>query len=58
MNEEVKKAKEFFRRVSEESERFQTVIPDKQLGEKLKRASETGREIVRHIEERTSPKQG
>jgi hypothetical protein len=58
MNEEVKKAREFYRKVSEESQRFQQAIPDKQLGEKLRRAGDAGTEIVKHIEERSNSQKG
>jgi hypothetical protein len=57
MSEETKKqsetAKEFFKKVQEGAEQFQKSIPDKQLGEKLKKVGESAGEVVKHIEQRT-----
>jgi hypothetical protein len=57
MSEETKKsvqeAKEFFKKVQEGADKFQKTIPDKGLGEKLKRVKEGATEVVKHIEERT-----
>ena len=50
---QVKEAQQFFKRVSEQSEKFSQVIPDKQLGEKLRKVSESSSEVVRHIEEKS-----
>lgn len=56
MSEESKKsaqeAQKFYRKVSEESEKFSQAIPDRQLGEKLKKVSESATEVVKHITER------
>jgi vacuolar-type H+-ATPase subunit H len=49
----VKEASEFFKRVSENAEKYQKAIPDKHLGEKLKRVSEGASEVVKHITERS-----
>ncbi len=49
----VKEAKEFFKTVQEGAEEFSKAIPDKQLGEKLRRVKEEAGEVVKHIEERT-----
>lgn len=57
MSEESKKsaqeAQKFYKKVSEESERFSQAIPDKQLSEKLKKVSESSQEVVKHIEQKT-----
>lgn len=57
MSEESKKsaqeAQKFYKKVSEESEKFSQVIPDKQLGEKLRKVSESASEVVKHITERS-----
>lgn len=53
MSEETKKtvenAKEFFKQVKEGAERFQKTIPDKRLGEKLKKVQESSQEVIKHI---------
>lgn len=56
MSEETKKtikeAGEFFKKVQEGAEKYKSV-PDKQLGEKIKKVGEGAGEIVKHITERT-----
>lgn len=56
MSEETKKtikeAGEFFKKVQEGAEKYKAV-PDKQLGEKIKKVGEGAGEIVKHITERT-----
>jgi hypothetical protein len=56
MSEETKKqsqeAQKFFQEVTKKSEEFQKTIPDKQLGEKLKKVQEGAGEVVKHITER------
>ena len=49
---DVKDAKEFFKQVEEGAKRFQEIIPDKKLGEKLKKVEESSKEVVQHIEEK------
>lgn len=57
MSEQTKKsseqAKEFFKTVQEGADQFSKVIPDKQLGEKLRRVKEDAGEVIKHIEKRT-----
>ena len=57
MSEETKKqsqeAQKFFKEVEKKSEEFQKSIPDKGLGEKLKRVQQDAGEVVKHITERT-----
>jgi hypothetical protein len=57
MSEESKKsaqeATKFFKEVSEKSEKFSQTIPDKQLGEKLRKVSESAEQVVKHITERS-----
>jgi len=57
MSEETKKqsqeAQKFFKEVERKSEEFQKSIPDKGLGEKLRRVKEGAGEVVKHITERT-----
>lgn len=56
MSEETKKtikeAGEFFKKVQEGAEKYKSV-PDKQLGEKIKKVGEGAGEVVKHITERT-----
>jgi hypothetical protein len=56
MSEETKKtikeAGEFFKKVQEGAEKYKAV-PDKQLGEKIKKVGEGAGEVVKHITERT-----
>lgn len=56
MSEETKKvlkeATEFFKIVREGAEKYQS-IPDKGLGDKIKRVREGAGEVVKHIEERS-----
>ena len=56
--EQAEKAKEFFKKVSEESQKYQESIPDKGLGDKLKKVEESSKEVVKHIEERKEEKNG
>lgn len=49
--EATQEATKFFKRVSEESQHLQRIIPDKQLGEKLRKVSEASEQVVKHIEE-------
>lgn len=51
--EQVKRAKQFFKEVSEKAERYQQIIPDKKLGEKLRKVSEGSKKVVQHIAERS-----
>lgn len=48
----VKEAQEFFKRVEEGAQKYQS-IPDKQLTEKIKKVGEGAGEVVKHITERT-----
>lgn len=56
MSEESKKqiqeAQKFFKQVEEGAKTYQNV-PDKQLGEKIKKVGEGAGEVVKHIEKRT-----
>ena len=56
MSEETKKtikeAGEFFKKVQEGAEKYKSV-PDKQLGDKIKKVGEGAGEVVKHITERT-----
>lgn len=56
MSEETKKtikeAGEFFKKVQEGAEKYKSV-PDKQLGDKIKKVGEGASEVVKHITERT-----
>lgn len=56
MSEETKKtikeAGDFFKKVQQDAEKYKSV-PDKQLGEKIKRVQEGAGEVVKHITERT-----
>ncbi len=56
MSEESKKsaqeATKFFKEVSKESEKFSKAIPDQELGEKLRKVSESASEVVKHIEKK------
>ena len=56
MSEETKKtikeAGEFFKKVQEGAEKFKSV-PDKQLGEKIKKVGEEAGEVVKHIIKKT-----
>lgn len=49
----VKQAEKFFKQMSKDAEYYKSAIPDKQLGEKLKKVSEHCTEVVKHIEERS-----
>jgi hypothetical protein len=49
---QVKEAGEFFKKVQEGAEKYKSV-PDKQLGEKIKKVGEGAGEVVKHITERT-----
>jgi sulfur transfer protein SufE len=51
--QQVEQAKKFFKQAGEQADAYQKVIPDKRLGEKLKKVSETSKEVVKHIEEHT-----
>lgn len=48
----VKEAGEFFKKVQQDAEKYKAV-PDKQLGEKIKKVQEGAGEVVRHIQEKT-----
>ncbi len=48
----VKEAGEFFKKVQQDAEKFKSV-PDKQLGEKIKKVQEGAGEVVKHIQEKT-----
>lgn len=48
----VKEAQEFFKRVEQDSEKFKS-IPDKGLGDKIKKVQEGAGEVVKHITERS-----
>lgn len=48
----IKEAGEFFKKVEEGAKKYQSV-PDKQLGDKIKKVGEGAGEIVKHITERT-----
>ena len=48
----IKEAGEFFKKVEEGAKKYQSV-PDKQLGDKIKKIGEGAGEIVKHITERT-----
>jgi hypothetical protein len=48
----IKEAGEFFKKVQEGAEKYKSV-PDKQLGEKIKKIGEGASEVVKHITERT-----
>lgn len=48
----VKEAGEFFKKVQEGAERYKS-IPDKSLGDKIRKVSEGAEEVVKHIKERT-----
>ena len=56
MSEETKKtikeAGEFFKKVQEGAEKYKSV-PDKQLGDKIRKVGEGAGEVVKHITERT-----
>ena len=56
MSEETKKtikeAGEFFKKVQDGAEKYKSV-PDKQLGDKIKKVGEGAGEVVKHITERT-----
>ena len=46
----VEEAQKFFKHVQQESERYTTAIPDKSLGEKLRKVKEGAGVVVEHIE--------
>ncbi len=48
----IKEAQEFFKKVEEGAKTYQNV-PDKQLGEKIKKVGDGAGEVVKHITERT-----
>lgn len=48
----IKEAGEFFKKVQEGAEKYKSV-PDKQLGDKIKKVGEGAGEVVKHITERT-----
>lgn len=48
----IKEAGEFFKKVQEGAEKYKSV-PDKQLGDKIKKVGEGASEVVKHITERT-----
>ena len=48
----VKEAGEFFKRVQQDAEKYKS-IPDKSLGEKIKKVQDGAGEVVKHIGERT-----
>lgn len=48
----IKEAGEFFKKVQEGAEKYKGV-PDKQLGDKIKKVGEGAGEVVKHITERT-----
>ena len=56
MSEETKKtikeAGEFFKKVQQESEKYQS-IPDRKLTEKIRKVGEGAGEVVKHITEKT-----
>lgn len=49
----VKEAKEFFKQVQDGAERYQKSIPDKKLGEKLRKVQESSQEVIKHITDNT-----
>ena len=48
----VKEAGEFFKKVQQDAEKY-TSIPDKDLGNKIKKVQEGAGEVVKHIQEKT-----
>lgn len=48
----VKEAQQFYKEVNERSKEYQA-IPDKKLGEKIKKVQETSEQVVKHIQERS-----
>lgn len=57
MNPDIKKAREFFEKVSEGSKEY-SGIPDAGLQQKIKRVSEDAGSVVEHIKQKTDPKKG
>ncbi len=57
MSAEVKEAQQFFEQVQKGATRY-TSIPDAGLQQKIKKVSEGAGEVVKHIQERTNPKNG
>lgn len=53
VKQETKYAKQYAEDVFKSAEHYQKVIPDKQLGEKLRKMGESAKEVVKHIEERS-----
>jgi len=51
--EKVQEAQKFFKEVEKKSEEYRQAIPDKGLGEKLKKVQEGAGEVIKHITERT-----
>lgn len=48
----VKEAKDFFKQVEQGAEKYKA-IPDKKLGDKIKKVQESAGEIVKHISDNT-----